>query len=518
MNFKNSWSKWPKQQRQISLLNFLIAGQINPSENFLDLVMTRHHGVIASTDVKYSYAIFGRDSIEVAEDLLHSHPALVRDILLTLASLQGTKKNNISEEEPGKIHHEFRSRTFEGRRIPKQPLEIMRSLQLSWGSGSEDSVIYYGTYDASPLYIRLIGRYVALYGDAILSETYFDRVEQRRNMAHSLHAAIKWLVQKIEQSPWQLLEYKRLNPKGLANQTWKDSETSYLHLDGTRANYDTGIASVELQGYAYDALLVAAELDNNASDNERANYKRIAKNLQQKTLDEFWMPHDNFFAQGLDRAGNGETRQIKNLSSNAALLLETNLLKSLPPDSMSKYVQGVVNVICGPEFITPVGIRSRALQHKDLPGFPDYHGSYTVWPKETYDAAKGLRNFGLHHLAEQLENRILASVEWSGEFFEFFYVDENNEVAYDKQQVSQFLKSKTSPSSDIPQKGQAWVISAALSIIDSRSMKKSHDPSGAFETKLLKAMPEVRRILNVDELLKSKPGKILGYTRKTPRI
>jgi glycogen debranching enzyme len=229
------------------------------------------------------------------------------------------------------------------------------------------------------------------------------------------------------------------------------------------------------------------------------------------------MPEWNFFAQGLDRDKNGNMRRIKTLSSNAVLLLESNLLNSLPQQKRDKYLKSIARIIYSTEFITPVGVRSRALSHKDLISFPDYHGSYTVWPKETLDAANGFRNYGLHRLAEQLENRLLNGVTISGEFYEFFYVDEDGKVAYDKEEVAQFLESKSSTTSSIPQKGQAWVISAVMNIVDKRSAKDQPNTLSSFEKKLLNEIPSIEAVLDAKDILKSEPSRMLGYTRKTRR-
>src|ERR1039458_8436381 len=102
MRFKIKWSKESKKQRQVSLLSLLITHHTTSSENFMELIEAGREGIFASTDSKYSYAIFGRDSIEVAEDLLGSHRKLARDVIITLASLQGARLNERSEEEPGK--------------------------------------------------------------------------------------------------------------------------------------------------------------------------------------------------------------------------------------------------------------------------------------------------------------------------------------------------------------------------------------------------------------------------------
>src|ERR1700729_411287 len=249
MDFVTDWTTKTRAQRQKSL--FELVNSPHLTHDYIRLVSAGHHGVYASMGPHFTYAIFGRDSIEVAEDLMATHQRLVRDIIFTLARLQGVKYDSVSEEEPGKIHHEYRSRVFDGEVVSEQSLAVMHSLQHWWGSIGADELVYYGSSDATPTYIRLVFTYVKQYGRSILDEKYVTRSGETRTILDSVQAATDWLVEKIKSSPWKLLEYKRINPKGLFNQAWKDSETAYLHSNGTVANADGGIASVELQGYAY---------------------------------------------------------------------------------------------------------------------------------------------------------------------------------------------------------------------------------------------------------------------------
>ncbi len=457
------WLSLPIKERT-SYLNKLIAGQTD--FDFINLVSAGKLGVYASLGVHFNYAIFGRDSLQVAEDLLETHQDLSKIIIHTLASLQGVRYDEKSEEEPGKIHHEYRPKLFNGQLVPEVSLNILKKLQQLWGDENSDNLRYYGTYDATPLYIRLVGGYVNKYGKEFLNEIYKSQEGEKR-IADSIYSATKWLTAKIEASPWLLLEYKRMNKDaGLVNQVWKDSTTSYLHTDGNLANSLDGIASVELQGYAYDALLIASELVAK-NDTEKEDWRQLAKQVQDQTIQKLWMPEKGFFAQGLDRSPEGGTRQIQTLTSNPSLLLDSNLLIDLPNNQAEHYVDSVVKVITGEEFITPAGIRSRALAHKQMPGFIDYHGSYTVWPKETYAVARGLKRFGYKQLAGNLESNILHSVMKSGEFYEFFYVNDDNNIWYDKEEAVKYFKS-IGLGNDIatPENSQAWTISAIMAIVN----------------------------------------------------
>ena len=490
MDLLTNWASKTKEQRQESLRRLVNGDDHELAHDYIRLVSAGHHGVYASMGPNFTYAVFGRDSIEVAEDLLATHQTLVRDIIFTLARLQGVKYDDVSEEEPGKIHHEYRSRVFEGELISEESLTVMHNLQRWWGSIGADELVYYGSFDSTPLYVRLVHNYTKQYGKAILSEKYVARNGQYQTILDCLQSAIDWLVVKIEDSPWRLLEYKRLNPSGLLNQVWKDSGTAYLHSDGTVANGDGGIAAVELQGYAYDALLGAAQLLNE-NPTHVTRYKDLAQEIQQTTLERLWMPSFRFFAQGLDRDPvSGATRQIETSTSNAGLLLYSHLLQDLPADSRRAYCEGTIETLCGPEFLTEAGIRCRALRHRTKPGFVDYHGSYAVWPKETFDIASGLLQHGYAHLARQLTNRILHSVEVAGDFYELFYVEDDGEVWYDPvASVEYFSKKFPTAHLPTPEPGQAWVISAVLNILSNQGQPLGEEH--AFEKRLLRDIPKV---------------------------
>ncbi len=441
---------------------------IKEAPDYIKLVEAGSMGVVASLGEHFSYAIFGRDSIRVAKDLIETHEQLARTIILVLAQLQGTKYDNKSEEEPGKIHHEHRSLVFSGARIPPNSEAIMHRLQQKWGDEHADEMTYYGSYDATPLYVRLVHNYIQHYGDAILNETYQNKDGESKSIGDSLRAAIDWVVGKLEGSEWGLLEYKRVNPNGMSNQVWKDSETSYLHTDGTVASFEQGIAAIELQGYAYDTLLDACDLFE--KDEMCKNWRALAQSIQQKTIDYFWMEDEQFFAQGLDRDETMGRRQIKTLTSNPGLLLRSGLLRDLEPSVRQKFANSLAVMLTSPEFISDGGIRCRSLRHKAYPGFPDYHGSFTTWPKETYEIAKGLHSHGFVEQAQELDDKVLQAVAESGDFYEFFYVNDDGSIWYNPSDGLDLLKEIFGENANmpVPERGQAWTISAVLAIINHR--------------------------------------------------
>ena len=340
------------------------------------------------------------------------------------------------------------------------------------------------------MFIRLIGAYCSLYGPELLETEVAGRDGQTRTLKTCAQLATTWMSQKITDSPWHLYEFKRLNPLGLFFQGWKDSNTSHLHLDGSVANGDGGVASIDLQGYAYDALLAAATWV--ASDESEAKrWQQQAKELQNETLERLWMPDQRYFAMGLDRDTHGKTRQIATLTSNPASLLETNLLLDLPTEKAQSYVEAIVRMIMSPEFLTAAGIRSRALQHNHLMDFADYHGSRVTWPKDTYDIAKGLARHGYYNLARHLENQLIRSVYIAGEFYEFFYVDAEGNVKYHyRHEAPNEPHFHDFGAANTPEPGQAWTLSTILAIMFRRRgqpVPASHDALH-LETRILETI------------------------------
>ena len=442
-------------------------------------------GVFASLGPHFHYAIFGRDSIETAEDLLPTHQALVHDIILTLCRLQGVTTNTVSEEEPGKIHHEYRGLHMNGFEIPEHSQQILRDLQRVWGGEGTDEMTYYGSHDATPLFIRLVGRYVAAYGRDILDDIIEGKDGYDKTVQDCLLAAIGWLVTKIQAHPLGLFAYKRLNPQGIANQDWKDSHTSHLHADGSLPNFDGGIASIELQGYAYDALQIPLQL-HLGEQSERHRWSELAHHLQQQTIASFWMYGEEYFAQALDFDEHQQIRQLASVTSDPGALLDSQLLHGLPERDAAFYCQAITRMIFSPELLTTIGIRCRSVRYWDLLDFIDYHGPNTVWPKETFDIAKGLRRAGMPHLANELEQRIVASLEQAGEFSEFFYVSRVGKVWYDRDKALQHFGAE-SPGQQlpIPEPGQAWTIAAAIRIAARLPDGTTPQPASEFEQSLL---------------------------------
>lgn len=458
---KQHWSETPLNIRQ-ELFRRAASQDVRALQTLFALVRApQGYGVYASIGPNYQYAIFGRDSIAFAEGVLEHFPGIAREIIELLARLQGRTTDPVTEEEPGKIHHEYRALHFNGEPISQAASTVYNLLVPRWGHPETQELLYYGSVDATPLFIRLVDLFVRRQGPAILDTPLTHHSGETISVRHAVERALDWLLAKIEASPWKLLEFKRLNPQGLLNQAWKDSDTAYLHLDGSVANADGGIASVEVQGYAFDALQAAGRLLT-LSPERKQQIAACALQLAQQTVELMWMSEERFFAMGVDRGPDGELRQIKTLTSNAAVLLTSALLEAAVPDNARQYATDVAaRIMDEAQFLSPAGVRARARQHAELLAYADYHGSQVTWPKDTLDVAHGLRTWGLTSEANDLEQRLVRYMVLAGEAYEFFYVNADNQV-----KIHYRLEHPDEPrfhdfgAANTPEPGQAWSLSA----------------------------------------------------------
>ncbi|MEP7105228.1 MAG: hypothetical protein ABI838_05225 [Chloroflexota bacterium] len=475
---------------------------IQPPSAFrsLDKVRAAGGGLYASAGELYSDAVFGRDSVECAEDLLHLRPEIAIEVILALGRLQGTVDAapgpRSNEEEIGKIHHEHRSLYVGERRISPRSQELLEYLSEPSG-GDAGSFTYYGSADATPLYVRLVGRFCAAYGPALLSHPLTDRDGRPITVRDSVLAAVRWLVGRIEASQLGLLEFCRTNPRGIAYQAWKDSGTSYVHRDGRFADHSQPIATVEVQGYAYDALTAAARL----FPDHAPHWRDLAEAVRQSILERFWMPDQAYFAMGLDRDPQGRPRRIESVASNGALLLDTSVFDGLP--GASRYIEGLVRRICSDEFVTEVGVRCRSLAEEDRVDLQDYHGTWAVWAKESYDVAHGLQRQGFTRLARQLYWRILNGVNVAGAATEFLYVSPEQRVHYDfADRHPRGANPQEIHGTNRPEPLQAWTVTAVLSI-KSRAARPMPITAArwraALENDVLPAVPLVQPLRTASE-------------------
>jgi len=290
--------------------------------------------------------LFGRDSIWSARMALPLGTELAAGTLRTLARRQGTGTDAVTAEEPGKILHEVRG----GRGGPV-------------GTGR-----YYGTVDATPLWISL------------LHDAWRWGLPEAEVSAllPSLEAALGWLR---DQAAGGFLRYADRTGRGLANQGWKDSHDSVQFADGTLA--EPPIALCEVQGYAYAAALAGADLLEATGRPGAAGWRDWAAALRDRFRDRFWVddPHGRYPAIALDGTG----RPVDTVTSNIGHLLGCGLLDAEETDR-------VVRRLAAPDMDCGFGLRTMSSRSAGFNPL-SYHGG-SVWAHDTAIALRGLAAVG----------------------------------------------------------------------------------------------------------------------------
>lgn len=450
--------------------------------------------------------VFGRDSLRVAIDLISSYPELARSTTLRLAQLQGVTYNTEREEEPGRILHEARDKD------DKRAQQISEQLGWEWP--------YYGSVDATPEFVRTLAAYCRRTEEnyKFLSTRYTDRAGQERDMAYALDMALEWILNRLDSNNEGLLEYKSVLPRGIENQVWKDSPDAYHHADGTMANHNQGIASIEVQVTTYDALLDAAELyERMYGDNEQAEtFRQRAAQLKRAIFDLFWTEDkDGYFVLGTDRDDDGNLRQLKVRTSNMGHVLNSRLLEGDDPELLHKR-EAVIRHILSPEMLNISGIRT--LANDEIRFRPGAYHNGSVWLWDTHHIAKGLRRHGHADAANELDRRMLHVVEVTKLFPEYVRggndllprINEHTIVVWDESMQREMTVEQP------PQEVQAWTVAAILAIkkrID-REGRESQGALASLSERLQKAAKLPRELssqLAVEPLNK----RIKNYRRKS---
>jgi glycogen debranching enzyme len=307
---------------------------------------------VVSAGIPWYSTIFGRDSIITSIETLPLTPRIAVDTLRYLARRQGRVENDYTEEQPGKILHELRRG------------EMARS-------GEIPHVPYYGTIDATPLWIILLHETWRWTGDDALL----------RSLLPNLRRALEWVDRYGDIDGDGLIEYARTSERGLVNQGWKDSGDGVPYPDGRLP--EPPIALVEVQGYAYDAKLRAADLFRHLGDDDAAARLRSeADRLRAQVLDRFWIEELGTFALALD----GDKRPLPTVTSNAGHLLWSRL-----PDVAR--AQRVASTLLAPDMNSGWGIRTLSARHPVFNPMSYHDGS--VWPHDNALIVMGMSHYGI---------------------------------------------------------------------------------------------------------------------------
>ncbi len=345
---RDAFFEWQNRSTRFQSSNHVFDQAMNTCvADFHGLRIPEDHQHVVAAGIPWFATLFGRDSIIASYQSLLLNPELAIDTLRVLAQLQGREVNDWRDEQPGKIIHEYRDG------------EMTRSGEMPFGP-------YYGTVDATPLFLILLSETWNWTGDEALV----------RDLLPAAYRALEWIDHYGDLDGDGLVEYLCRSKRGLVNQGWKDSWDANLHRDGKVA--EPPLALVEVQGYVYDAKYRMASMLRHFGDSDTADrLRREATDLARRVERLFWVPSRSFYAMALDR----EKRPLDVISSNPGHLLFTRMLSR-------ERARALVDRLMRDDMFSGWGWRTLSTEEKGFNPMSYHRGS--VWPHDNSLIAHGM--------------------------------------------------------------------------------------------------------------------------------
>ncbi len=357
---RGSLTRLMRSAARVSSSNALFNDWLERSAADLAMLSSRTpHGLYPYAGVPWFSTVFGRDGIVTAMQTLWAAPQIARGVLGYLAAHQADRVDPVHDAEPGKILHEVRQGEMAA-------------------TGEVPFAHYYGSHDATPLFIMLAAQHWRQTNDHAAARRLWPHVER----------ALEWMDRYGDPDGDGFLEYARRNERGLIQQGWKDSHDSIFHADGRMAVGP--IATCELQAYAYAARVGASELAELLGHGQVAReQERRAADLQRAFDAAFWDEELGTYALALD----GDKQRCRVRASNAGHVLWSGI-------ALPERAGRVAETLLSDASFSGWGIRTVAAGEARYNPISYHNGS--VWPHDTAIAAMGLARYGRHDQASRL--------------------------------------------------------------------------------------------------------------------